>query len=158
MPSLMPGIPGAKEAYGISIIQENCKIKIPPKACKRYGIHKNDLALLITGRKQESGFGLIKKKTAVNTVFKKYLEQLYNPNDIFINNGQSFALVKIIDYYIEMTPEILKAFYLNTSNKLISIKSTTVTIGFNLLEVWIDKMKKHGFNEAIKNTSKLEIF
>ncbi|MBN1409744.1 MAG: hypothetical protein JW969_02795 [Spirochaetales bacterium] len=49
MPSLMPGMPGAKEVYGISTIREDLKLRIPPKACDRYVLSERDTALLITG-------------------------------------------------------------------------------------------------------------
>ena len=38
MPSLSPGTPGTKEAYGISIIRDDISITIPPKAFKHYGL------------------------------------------------------------------------------------------------------------------------
>lgn len=158
MPSLMPGTPGAKEVYGISIIHPTYDIKIPPKACERYKISKNDTALLIQGRKNEPGFGLIKKETATQTVFTSYLERLEHINDLFFINGKACALIKINDFTIKTTPKIIVAFGLHISDRLLSIKSTTVTIGFSLLEIWIRKMKKHGFSQAIKNLDILDIF
>lgn len=45
MPSLSPGTPGAKEAYGISIIRDEMSINIPPKAFARYKLKENDVVL-----------------------------------------------------------------------------------------------------------------
>jgi len=38
------------------------------------------------------------------------------------------------------------------------IKSTTITMSFTPVEVWIDIFNKHGFSEAIENMKKLQVF
>lgn len=46
MPSLSPGTPGTKEAYGISIIRDDLSITIPPKACEHYGLADDRLMVV----------------------------------------------------------------------------------------------------------------
>ncbi len=48
MPSLSPGMPGTKEAYGISLIRDDLSIVIPPKAFEHYGLTDGDIVLLST--------------------------------------------------------------------------------------------------------------
>lgn len=158
MPSLSPGTPGAKEVYGICLIKEDLSIRIPPKACNRYKINRNDRALLITGRKNESGFGFIKEETAQETVFKKFLTQLKQCNSIYWKNERAYALIEIMNYQIVMTPPILNAFHLGELDQLLAIKSTTVSIGFVSVVVWKNKLARRGYLDAIKNIDLLDVY
>ena len=158
MPNLSPGTPGAKEVYGICLIKENLSIRIPPKACNRYKINRNDRALLITGHKNESGFGLIKEETAKGTVFHKFLIRLNKCNSIYWEKEKAYALIEIIDYSMAMKPEIIDAFYLRKHDQLLAIKSTTVSIGFVSLVIWKNKLAKRGYLDAIQNIDLLDVF
>jgi hypothetical protein len=158
MPSLSPGTPGAKEVYGICLVKENLMISIPPKACARYKIERNDEALLITGHKQESGFGFLKRETAVTTVFNKYLTRLNKNNMIGWERERAYVLIEIINNSIVMTPEIMAAFYLKKYDPLLAIKSTTVSIGFVPVAIWKNKLAQRGFMDAIRNIDLLDVF
>jgi len=158
MPSLSPGTAGAKEAFGISIIRENYTIKIPPNALAHYNIQDHDQVLLTTGHVGGSGFGLIKKATIERSVFKKAADQLSGVSDLHWFGKRAYVLLDITDGVIRLNAEILKAFLLKIGDKLVAVKSTTVTMSLTPVEVWQKVFEKHGFTEAIKNLEKLEVY
>lgn len=156
MPSLMPGMPGTKEAFGISKIKENLTLSVPPKAISHYKISEQDYVILITGHRGESGFGMIKKETALKSVFKKFVKEINNCEEIHYFNGRAFVMLKIDNSVTRLTKDVLKAFYLKVGDRLMVGKSTTVTMSFVPVEIWENKFKKQGFYEAIENMKKLE--
>jgi hypothetical protein len=156
MPSLMPGMPGTKEAFAISRIKDDLTLKVAPKAISHYKISEHDYVILITGHIGESGFGMIKKDTALKSVFKKFVKEIKNCEEILMHNDRAFVMLKIDNGVTRLTNDILKAFYLKIGDRLMIGKSTTVTMSFVPLEIWKKKFKKHGFYEAIENMKKLE--
>lgn len=158
MPSLSPGTPGAKEVYGICLIKEDLRITIPPAACARYKINTKDTALLVTGHKHEGGFGFLKKETAANTVFNQFLVRLDENYVIGWDRERAYVLTEIIDSSIVMTPEMLAAFYLKKYDRLLAIKSTTVSIGFVTVDIWKNKLALRGYSDAIRNIDLLDVF
>jgi len=158
MPSLQPGTPSAKEAYGISRIREDLKFTIPPEAVERYGIMGNDAVVLVTGRRGEGGFGLIKKDTAMKSVFSRYVEQIQGIDQVNWFNRKAYTMIRVVDGRVQLTRDMLQAYCLEPGSRLLVVKSTTITMSFTPVEIWARKLAKHGFNEAIKNIENLEEF
>ena len=158
MPSLMPGTPGAKEVYGISIIREDLEITIPPKAFARYELKPDSFVLLITGRRREAGFGLLNKKHAESSVFAKYLNQINKLNTVYWFQNKAYVLTKLKDEKLILTNEMFQAFHLEVGMRLMVVKSTTVTISYSPVEIWKSKLAQRGFLDAIKNIDTLEEF
>ena len=156
MPNLMPGMPGTKEAFGISKIKDDLTLRVPPKAISHYNITEHDYVILTTGHIGESGFGMIKKDTALKSVFKKFVKEIKNCEEIFYFNERAFVMLKIDNGVTHLTADILKAFYLSVGYRLLVGKSTTVTMSFVPVEIWRHNFEKHGFYEAIENMKKLE--
>ena len=156
MPSLMPGMPGTKEAFGISKIKDDLSLRVPPKAISHYNISERDYVVLTTGHREESGFGMIKKDTALRSVFEKFVEEIKNDREIYWFNNRAFSIIEINNGLAFLNNNILKAFYLSVGDRLMVGKSTTVTMSFTPVEIWIDIFKKHGFSEAIENMKDLE--
>ncbi|MBN2272900.1 MAG: hypothetical protein JXK95_01090 [Bacteroidales bacterium] len=158
MPSLSPGTPGAKEAYGISIIRDDLSIKIPPKALNRYGLSDNDIVLLCTTRIGEGGFGILNKEKAYKSVFKTVIDKIDKLNSIFYIKSKAYALTEIIEGKVLFTEQLLEAFNLKKGDRLLVIKSTTVSMSYSPVEVWKRKFEQRGFFEAVENMKKLEEF
>lgn len=156
MPSLMPGMPGTKEAFGISKIKDDLTLRIPPKAISHYKISEHDYVVLTTGHRGESGFGMIKKDTALKAAFKKFIEEIKNLEVIYWFNDKAFVMLEINKGVVLLNEDILKAFYLSVGYRLLVAKSTTVTMSFTPVEIWTHIFEKHGFSEAIENMKKLE--
>jgi hypothetical protein len=152
----MPGMPGTKEAFGISKIKDDLSLRVPPKALSHYKISERDYVVLTTGHREEGGFGMIKKDTALRSVFKKFVEEIKNDWEIYWFNNRAFSVIEINNGLAFLNNNILKAFYLTVGDRLMVGKSTTVTMSFTPVEIWIDIFKKHGFSEAIENMKKLE--
>ena len=156
MPNLMPGMPGTKEAFGISRIRDDLTLRVPPKAISHYKISEQDYVILITGHKGESGFGMIKKDTALKSVFRKFVKEISCCEQIHWFNDRAFVMLEIEKGIIHLKEDILKAFYLSVGYRLLVGKSTTVTMSFVPVEIWAHIFEQHGFHEAIENMKKLE--
>ena len=152
----MPGMPGTKEAFGISKIKDDLTLRVPPKAISHYKISRQDDIILTIGHIGESGFGMIKKETALKSVFKKFVRETKKCEEIQWFNDRAYSMLKIDNGVTRLTKDVLKAFYLNPGDRLLVVKSTTVTMSFTPVERWENKLKKHGFYEAIENMKKLE--
>ncbi len=158
MPSLSPGTAGAKEAYGISILREDNSIRIPPKAFLRYNLKNNDLVLLTSTRVGECGFAILNIENAKKSVFKKIIDKIDTINTAVWINSRPYAITQTTDGTIAFNNELLKAFKLKIGERFIVVKSTTVTMSYNPIEILKAKLKSHGFFEAVNNIEKLEIF
>ena len=64
MPSLHPGLPGTKEAYGLSLIREGGRVILSPAAVVHYGLLEGESVLLITTHRGEGGFAISRQQTA----------------------------------------------------------------------------------------------
>ena len=152
----MPGTPGAKEVYGVSIIGEDLRIIIPPKAYERYEVNDGDMIALATGHRGEGGFGLMKKEMAEATVFRKYIQQIDGIDIVYWFNDKAYVLTKVADGKIQLTSEMMDSFHLKKGDELMVVKSTTVAMSYTPVEIWKEKFAKHGLYEAIENMSGLE--
>jgi hypothetical protein len=158
MPSLMPGIPGTKEAYGISIVREDLGICIPPKAFKHYELASNTPVVLTTTHRGEGGFALLQKTRAEATVFAKYVNQIDELESIYWFQGKAYVITNLRDRKFCLTPEMLSAFHLTPGTRLMVVKSTTVAMSYTPIEIWKAKFAQRGLMEAIKNMETLEEF
>jgi hypothetical protein len=152
----MPGMAGAKEAYGISVIKEDHSITIPPKALERYELKNNDSVLLTSTRINERGLSILNREKAYASVFKKIIDKIEIPDTIVREKKRTFALTKIVQEKIFLNDELLQAFHLKQGDKLIVIKSTSLSMSFTAVEIWKDKFEKRGFPEAVRNMKKLK--
>jgi hypothetical protein len=158
MPSLEPGKPGTKEAYGLSVVGPDGTIRIPPKAFARYEWSEGTLGVVVTTHRGEAGFALLNKSRAEATVFRKYICQIHEPNVVYWFQEKAYALVRIGSGNIRLAPGLLDAFDLNAGDRLMSVKSTTVALSFTPAEIWKRKFLQRGMAEAAANIGKLDVF
>lgn len=158
MPSLSPGTPGAKEAYGISVIRDDYSICIPPLALKRYNIVNNDIVLLTSTRKGEGGLAILNYEKARQSVFNDIIGKIKDINLLVYERSRPYSLTTVLNQRIFLNQELIDAFNLEIGDKLLVIKSTTVAMSFSPVEIWKEKFKKRGFLDAIRNLDKLEIY
>lgn len=158
MPSLSPGTPGTKEAYGISVIRNDLSITIPPKAFKHYGLPDGEAVLLTTTHIGEGGMGILNREKAYKSVFKKFIDRIDQMNTFIENNNRYYALTQIRNDKVFLTEELLTVFNLKKGDRLIVVKSTTVTMSYTPIEIWKHKFEQRGLFEAVENMKKLEIF
>ncbi|MFO7369397.1 MAG: hypothetical protein R6X09_03915 [Bacteroidales bacterium] len=158
MPSLSPGTPGTKEAYGISLIRDDLSINIPPKAFQHYGLADGDEVLLSTTHIGEGGMGIMIKEKAYNSVFKSIIDRIGRLDSFVVDKNRYYALTKIISGKILLTEELLAVFNLKKGDRLLVVKSTTVTMSYTPVEIWKRKFEQRGLFEASGNIEKLETF
>jgi hypothetical protein len=158
MPSLSPGTAGAKETYGISVLREDKTIHIPPKAFRRYNLKNNDRVFLTPTRVGECGFAILNIVKAQKSVFNKIINKIDEINIPVWINKRPYALLQTKDKSITFNNDLLNAFELKIGEKFIVIKSTSVAMSYNPIEIFKTKLKKNGFLKAIDNIEKLEIF
>ena len=158
MPSLMPGRPGTKEAFGISLIREDLRVSIPPRALAHYGLQAAGEVVLTTTHRGEGGFALLVPDRARATVFAVYLTQLIQMEKIYWFSEKAYTLVAQKEGRLILTPDILQAFHLGMGARLMVVKSTTVAMSFTPVEIWRAKFAQRGLCEAIENMALLEEF
>jgi hypothetical protein len=158
MPCLSPGVSGAKEAYGIAVIKENKSVSIPPKALERYNLHNNDVVLLTSTREGECGFCILNIHKASETVFLKIIDKIKKIDEPIFIKSRPYAITDIKNEKIYFNNAILKAFELKPGDRFVIIKSTTLTISFNPIEIFKEKLRSHGFEDAVKNIDNLEVY
>ena len=158
MPSLMPGTPGTKEAYGLSFVGQDGTVRIPPKAFAKYEWKAGDFAIAVTTHRGEAGFALLNKSKAETTVFRKYVDQIREPNVAHWFQDKAYALIHIGRERIRLAPAMLDAFHLKPGDCLMSVKSTTVALSFTPADVWKEKFIRRGRIEAAGNIDRLEVF
>jgi len=158
MPSLSPGMPGTKEAYGISVVAPDGTVRIPPKAFAHYRFRAGELAVAATTHRGEPGFALLNKARAEATVFRKYISQLNASGEIRRFQDKAYALVCVGDGAIRLAPELLAAFHLKPGDRLMSVKSTTVALSFTPAEIWQEKFRRRGLVAAAANVDRLDVF
>ena len=158
MPSLEPGKPGTKEAYGISVVAPDGIVRIPPKAFAHYLFQEGELAVAVTTHRGEPGFALLNKTRAEATVFRKYVARLEYPDEIHRFQDKAYALVHVDAGTIRLAPHLLAAFHLKPGDRLMSVKSTTVALSFTPAEIWQDKFHRRGLFIAAANIDRLDVF
>ncbi len=158
MPILSPGGSKAKEAYGISVIKENKSVIIPPKGLERYNLHNNDVVLLSSTKEGECGFVIMNIHKANDTVFRKVIEKISKIDEPVFIKSRPYAITDIKNGKIYFNDDILKAFELKIEDRFVVIKSTTVTMSFNSIDIFKEKIKSHDFYESVNNIDKLDVF
>lgn len=158
MPSLMPGMPGTKEAYAISVIREDGSVTIPPAAAAHYEFYPLSPVILTTTHRGEGGFAALNKQKAEAGVFKKIIETLKDADKVYWHNNKAYALSTVEGDRLILNEEMLQAFHLESGIGLMSVKSTTVALSFTPVEIWKRKFLSRGLNRAVENISKLDIY
>ena len=158
MPSLMPGMPGTKEAYGICVVGPDGLVRIPPRAFVRYEWHEDDLAVAVTTHRGEPGFALLNKARAEASVFRKYIDQLDRPDAVRGFNGKAYALLRVGPGTVRLAPALLEAFHLHAGDRLLAVKSTTIALSFTPADIWKAKFRRRGLEQAVANMDRLEVF
>jgi hypothetical protein len=158
MPSLMPGIPGAKEAYGVSIVRDDSTVAIPPRALQRYEIADGDLVVLATTHRGEGGFSLLNRKKAGASVLGSFIGRIEDRGTVQWLDDRAYALSTVAGGRVTLTPEMAEAFHVKAGDRLLVVKGARVAMACIPVEVWEQKLAKRGFHEAIENMEKLEQF
>lgn len=158
MPSLDPGRPGTKEAYGLSVIGPDGTIRIPPRAVEHYDLREGEWAVTATTHRDEPGFALLNTARADATVFRTYVHQLQRPDEVREFNGKAYARIRLGAESIRLAPALLEAYGLAPGDRLMSVKSTTVALSFTPADIWRDKLLQRGLTTAAANIDRLEVF
>jgi hypothetical protein len=158
MPSLMPGMPGAKEAYGVSIVRDDLTVAIPPRALQRYEIVDGDLVVLATTHRGEGGFSVVNRWKAEATVLGRLTDRVSEVNAVQWIDDKAYALATVAGGRVTLTPEMAEAFHVKAGDRLLVVKGARVAMACIPVEVWEQKLAKRGFHEAIENMEKLEQF
>lgn len=144
--------------FGISVLRDDYSIYIPSKALKRYNISNNDVVLLTSTRKGEGGLAILNYEKARQSVFNEIIRKIKDINLLVYERSRPYALTTVSNERIFLNQEFIDAFNLKIGDKLLVIKSTTVSMSFSPVEIWKEKFTKRGFLDAIRNLDKLELY
>ncbi len=158
MPSLMPGMPGAKEVYGVSVVRDDMTIVIPPDAARRYEIGEDDVVVLAATRRGQAGFALVNREAAMATMLGGDLSQVEGMEAVRWVRGKPYAQTRVIDGRVRLTPQMAEVFGLSAGDRLMVVKSARVAMTFTPVGTWTDRFVKRGLHEAIERMAALEEF
>jgi hypothetical protein len=158
MPSLHPGLPGTKEAYGLSLIREGGRVILPPAAVVHYGLLEGESVLLITTHRGEGGFAISRQQTAARSVFAPYMAQVPALDTVIWAKDKAYALTKFTGGGIFLTPELLEAYHVQVGQRLMIVKSTTVVMSCTPAEIWAEKFAQRGMFLEVDNIRKLGLY
>lgn len=158
MPSLMPGVPGAKEVYGICLLRNDASLVIPPDAKRRYGLSDGGWAIGATSHPGEPGFVLMSREGAEGSVFKSRIEELGTPLSVHWDSGRAYVLMRMEGSRIRLTRDIMDAFRIDVGDRLLVIKGARIGMAFVPVEVWRKKLSPRGFEDAVLRMETLPEF
>lgn len=154
LPSLMPGVAGAKEVYAIAVIRQDSSVAVPPEALDRFEIREGDPVLLVTSHPGEAGFGLISPRMAKGTVLDALFDGV--TDDRLARSGKRWkVLARVKGGRLRLLPDALKAFGLREGERLLVIKGAAAAVAYVPVEIWKRKLAEKGFEQAIRNMDKL---
>jgi hypothetical protein len=116
------------------------------------------LVVLTTTHRGEGGFALLNKERAEATVFERYINQMHEIDAVYRFNDKVYALTVINNGKICLTFELVQAFHLGESDRLVVVKSTTVAMSYTPIAIWKEKFARRGMFQAIENMGKLTEF
>jgi hypothetical protein len=158
VPSLMPGRPGAKEVYGVSVVRDDMAVAIPPEAARRYQIGEDDVVVLAATRRGEAGFGLLNREKAVATVLSREVSQVEGEEAVAWVRGKPYAQTRVIDGTVRLTPQMAEVFGLSAGDRLMVVKGARVAMAFTPVGIWMDRFARRGLHHAIERMAALEEF
>lgn len=158
MPSLQPGTPGTKEVFGLSLIREGGWIALPPGAVDHYGLADGDSLLLITTHHGEGGFAVARSQRAAQSVFARFMDGIASMDEASWQKGKAYALTGFSAGKIRLRSEILKTYHLETGQRLMVVKSTTVVKSCTPVEIWERKFAERGLRVAVENMKRLDLY
>ena len=158
LPSLMPGMPGAKEVYGVSVVRDDMTVMIPPRAAKRYEIGDDDVVVLAATHRGEAGFGLLNREKAMATVLSRDISQIEDMDAVRWVRGKAYAQARVIDGRVRLTPQMAEVFGLSTGDRLMVVKGARVAMAFTPVGIWTDRLARRGLHDAIERVAALEEF
>ncbi|MBN2724838.1 MAG: hypothetical protein JXR95_12270 [Deltaproteobacteria bacterium] len=158
MPSLMPGMPGTKEAYGISILRDDYSIVLPPAVIRNYALTDGAKVVFVTTHRGEGGLAVLNRERAEASVFKKIISEISDDKTIHYHNSKVYALSNVYGNTVRLNPELAKAFHLEVGVHLMSVKSTTIAVSLTPIEIWKTKFQQRGLEKAVENMSSLQVF
>ena len=158
MPSLMPGMPGAKEVYGVSVVRDDMTVVIPPKAAGRYEIGDDDVVVLAAAHRKEAGFGLLNREKAMATVLSRDVSQVEGEDAVEWVRGKPYAQTRVIDGTVRLTPQMAEVFGLSAGDRLMVVKGARVAVAFTPVSIWTDRFARRGLHDAIERMATLEEF
>ena len=158
MPSLMPGTPGAKEVYGISVVRDDLSVVIPPDACHRYGIRDGDVVVLATAHRGEAGFSLMNREKAVATALGRRISQIEGEDVVNRAGGRAYVQTRVAEGRIRLTVQTAEAFLIAPGDRLMVVKGARVAMSFTPERVWREQLAGRGLHQALDNIDRLPEF
>jgi hypothetical protein len=158
MPSLMPGVAGAKEIYGIAILGEDLSFPVPGKALERYGLKDDDPVALTQAHKNEPGFALVSVAKASGSVMEIEPPPGNREESIFLHRGRCTVIRRIQGGRVRLGEKMAIALRLRAGEELLVIKGAAIAMAYVPVAVWREKLGRRNLTAAIEAINGLEIY
>jgi hypothetical protein len=135
MPQL---VKGGKFVFGWSVVGNNGKIKIPPKAFKDYSFKIGEKVVLISGSKTSGGFSIAKLTKLQNSPMNSILQQIEGVFDNKIPNNRTihyknryycWTTIREEDCII-LPDEIMKTYGIAIPTKVLAVRGSGLGLSF----------------------------
>ncbi len=146
---------GGKFIFGISVINDDLSVKLPPMAVEEYNIVSEGKVYLISGSKATGGFIVSKKGLLYNSKIGNILkdtrelsEYKIPPGQFIKYKGRFYCWINIMkNGTVFLTDSIMNQLNLKVGMKLLSIRSSDIAFTMGAKGPLIEKAKN--FNGEI---------
>ena len=149
---------GGKFVYGLSLIQNDYSLNIPPQAIEEYDIVSEGKVYINSGSKKTGGFVVSRKGLLLDSKIGNILKETTELCDYSLPEGQ---MVKYKGRFycwlhisekgsIKLTPEMVENFDVKAGDKLMSIRSSDIAFTMGAKGPLMEK--------AMANAEDLEVF
>jgi len=146
---------GGKFIFGISVINDDLSVNLPPMAVKEYNIASEGKVYLISGSKATGGFIVSKKGLLYNSKIGNILkdtrelsEYKMPPGQFIKYKGRFYCWINIMkNGTVFLTDNIMNQLNLKVGMKLLSIRSSDIAFTMGAKGPLIEKAKN--FNGEI---------
>jgi hypothetical protein len=140
MPQL---VKGGKHTFGWSKVGGDGEVVIPPEAVAEYRLATTEKAILISGSATSGGFSLCKPESLLKSPLVRVLKEWPGAIPFVTVRGRSFCRVAISKNRFILPPRALTAYGIKPGDLLLSIRGSSLGVGFGVRGPIIEEAKRH---------------
>ena len=129
---------GGKHVFGWSVVGRDGRVRIPAEALREYRLRAGERVILVSGSRTSGGFGLTRRSFLVRSPLRRLLQENPRLDRYRLREGEPLrhrwrflCWLKIRRGGIVRLPPAARAAYgLRGGDRLMSVRSSDIAIGF----------------------------
>ena len=142
---------GGKHVFGWSVVGRDGRVRIPAEARREYRLRVGERVILISGSRTSGGFGLTRRSFLVRSPLRRLLRENPRLDRYRLKEGeplrQSWRFLCWLKIrrggIVRLPPPARAAYGLRAGDRLMSIRSSDIAIGFAAQGPLIAVGRKH---------------